>query len=214
MKKIKRFGKFDLLLDLKQQGISDIKVLNIIEHIDRSLFVDTNLKEKSNLNVALPIDCGQTISQPLIVAHMTQTLDINKKMRVLEIGTGSGYQSIVLSKLSRFVYTIERHNILLKKAKNLLQSLEINNVFFKHADGGLGWSEQAPFDRIIVTASAPEIPTKLLSQLVDDGIMVIPVGEDNDNQVLKKIIKKGDSFIVKNIMNVRFVPLLEGKVEY
>ena len=214
MKKIKRFGKFDLLLDLKQQGISDIKVLNIIEHIDRSLFIDTNLKEKSNLNVALPIDCGQTISQPLIVAHMTQTLDINKKMRVLEIGTGSGYQSIVLSKLSRFVYTIERHNILLKKAKTLLQSLEINNVFFKHADGGLGWSDQAPFDRIIVTASAPEIPTKLLSQLVDNGIMVIPVGEDNDNQVLKKIIKKGDSFIVKNIMNVRFVPLLEGKVEY
>ena len=213
-KKIKRFGKFDLLLDLKQQGVSDIKILNIIEDIDRSLFIDTNLKEKSNLNVALPIDCGQTISQPLIVAHMTQTLDINKKMRVLEIGTGSGYQSIVLSKLSRFVYTIERHNILLKKAKNLLQSLEINNVFFKHADGGLGWSEQAPFDRIIVTASAPEIPTKLLSQLVDDGIMVIPVGEDNDNQVLKKIIKKGDSFIVKNIMNVRFVPLLEGKVEY
>ena len=102
----------------------------------------------------------------------------------------------------------------MKKAKNLLQSLEINNVFFKHADGGLGWSEQAPFDRIIVTASAPEIPTKLLSQLVDNGIMVIPVGEDNDNQVLKKIIKKGDSFIVKNIMNVRFVPLLEGKVEY
>ena len=214
MKKIKRFGKFDLLLDLKQQGVSDIKILNIIEDIDRSLFIDTNLKEKSNLNVALPIDCGQTISQPLVVAHMTQTLDINKKMRVLEIGTGSGYQSLVLSKLSRFVYTIERHNILLKKAKSLLQSLEINNVFFKHADGGLGWSEQAPFDRIIVTASAPEIPTKLLSQLVDDGIMVIPVGEDNDNQVLKKIIKKGDSFIVKNIMNVRFVPLLEGKVEY
>ena len=214
MKKIKRFGKFELLLDLKQKGVSDIKVLNIIEHIDRSLFIDNNLKEKSNLNVALPIDCGQTISQPLVVAHMTQILDINKKMRVLEIGTGSGYQSLVLSKLSRFVYTIERHNILLKKAKNLLQSLEINNVFFKHADGGLGWSEQAPFDRIIVTASAPEIPTKLLSQLVDDGIMVIPVGEDNDNQVLKKIIKKGDSFIVKNIMNVRFVPLLEGKVEY
>jgi protein-L-isoaspartate(D-aspartate) O-methyltransferase len=214
MKKIKRFGKFDLLLDLKQQGVSDIKILNIIEDIDRSLFIDTNLKEKSNLNVALPIDCGQTISQPLVVAHMTQTLDISKKMRVLEIGTGSGYQSLVLSKLSRFVYTIERHNILLKKAKNLLQSLETNNVFFKHADGGLGWSEQAPFDRIIVTASAPEIPTKLLSQLVDDGIMVIPVGEDNDNQVLKKIIKKGDSFIVKNIMNVRFVPLLEGKVEY
>ncbi len=214
MKKIKRFGKIDLLLDLKQQGVSDINVLNVIEDVDRSLFIDTNLKEKSNLNVALPIECGQTISQPLIVAHMTQILDIDKRMRVLEIGTGSGYQSCVLSKLSRFVYTIERYNVLLKKAKSLLQSLNINNVFFKHADGGLGWSEQAPFDRIIVTASAPEIPTKLLSQLVDKGIMVIPVGEDNDNQVLKKIIKKGDSFIVKNIMNVRFVPLLEGKVEY
>ena len=214
MKKIKRFGKIDLLLDLKQQGVSDINVLNVIEDVDRSLFIDTNLKEKSNLNVALPIECGQTISQPLIVAHMTQILDIDKRMRVLEIGTGSGYQSCVLSKLSRFVYTIERYYVLLKKAKSLLQSLNINNVFFKHAVGGLGWSEQAPFDRIIVTASAPEIPTKLLSQLVDKGIMVIPVGEDNDNQVLKKIIKKGDSFIVKNIMNVRFVPLLEGKVEY
>jgi len=214
MRKIKRFGKFDLLLDLKKQGVSDINVLNVIEDIDRSLFIDTNLKEKSNLNIALPIECGQTISQPLIVAHMTQILEINKRMRVLEIGTGSGYQSFVLSKLSRFVYTIERHNILFKKAKNLLQNLSINNIFFKHADGGLGWSEQAPFDRIIVTASAPEIPKNLLSQLVDDGIMVIPIGEDNDNQVLKKIIKKGDSFIVKNIMNVRFVPLLEGKVEY
>ncbi len=214
MKKIKRFEKFDLLLDLKQQGVSDISVLNVIENIDRSLFIDTNLKEKSNLNIALPIECGQTISQPLIVAHMTQILEIDKRMRVLEIGTGSGYQSCVLSKLSRFVYTIERHSILLKKAKNLLQSLGINNVFYKHADGGLGWLEQAPFDRIIVTASAPEIPTNLLTQLVDDGVMVIPIGEDNDHQVLKKIIKKGDSFIVKNIMNVRFVPLLEGKVEY
>ncbi len=214
MKKIKRFGKFDLLLDLKKQGISDINVLNVIEEVDRSLFIDTNLKEKSNLNVALPIECGQTISQPLIVAHMTQILEIDKRMRILEIGTGSGYQSCVLSKLSRFVYTIERHNILLKRAKNLLQSLNINNVFFKHADGGLGWSDQAPFDRIIVTASAPEIPKKLLSQLVDEGIMIIPVGEENDNQVLKKIIKKGDRIIVKNIMNVRFVPLLEGKVEY
>ena len=173
MKKIKRFGKFDLLLDLKQQGVSDIKILNIIEDIDRSLFIDTNLKEKSNLNVALPIDCGQTISQPLVVAHMTQTLDISKKMRVLEIGTGSGYQSLVLSKLSRFVYTIERHNILLKKAKNLLQSLEINNVFFKHADGGLGWSDQAPFDRIIVTACAPDRYTRYADDVIVEDPEVI-----------------------------------------
>ena len=141
MKKLKDLESL-IYLDLKQQGVSDIKILNIIEDIDRSLFIDTNLKEKSNLNVALPIDCGQTISQPLVVAHMTQTLDINKKMRVLEIGTGSGYQSLVLSKLSRFVYTIERHNILLKKAKNLLQSLEINNVFLNMLmEGWVGQSK-------------------------------------------------------------------------
>ena len=206
--------KINLILELQKNGIENIEVLKVLEEVDRQIFVEENLRQKAYDNIALPIDCGQTISQPLVVALMTQFLDIRKDMRVLEIGTGSGYQTFILSKLARFVYTIERHNILLKKAKNLLQSLEINNVFFKHADGGLGWSEQAPFDRIIVTASAPEIPTKLLSQLVDDGIMVIPVGEDNDNQVLKKIIKKGDSFIVKNIMNVRFVPLLEGKVEY
>ena len=124
MKKIKRFGKFDLLLDLKKQGVSDINVLNVIEDIDRSLFIDTNLKEKSNLNIALPIECGQTISQPLIVAYMTQILEINKRMRVLEVGTGSGYQSFVLSKLSRFVYTIERHNILLKEGKKSSSKFE------------------------------------------------------------------------------------------
>ena len=211
---LKKSKKFDLLMELKKNGVSDKSVLNVIEIVDRSLFVDENLKQKSNLNIALPIDCGQTISQPLVVAHMTQSLNLNNKLRVLEVGTGSGYQSLILSKLSRFVYTVERYSSLKKKAEILLKGLGVNNVFFKHADGGLGWSEQAPFDRIIVTASAPEIPTKLLSQLVDRGIMVIPVGEDNDNQVLKKIIKKGDSITVKNMMNVRFVPLLEGKVEY
>ena len=175
---LKKSKKFDLLMELKKNGVSDKSVLNVIEIVDRSLFVDENLKQKSNLNIALPIDCGQTISQPLVVAHMTQSLNLNNKLRVLEVGTGSGYQSLILSKLSRFVYTVERYSSLKKKAEILLKGLGVNNVFFKHADGGLGWNEQAPFDRIIVTANAPEIPKKLVDQLVENGIMIIPIGDD------------------------------------
>ena len=209
---LKKSKKFDLLMELKKNGVSDKSVLNVIEIIDRSLFVDENLKQKSNLNIALPIDCGQTISQPLVVAHMTQSLNLNNKLRVLEVGTGSGYQSLILSKLSRFVYTVERYSTLKKKAEILLKGLGVNNVFFKHADGGLGWNEQAPFDRIIVTANAPEIPKKLVDQLVENGIMIIPIGDDYNHQVLKKVIKRENKILVENLMQVRFVPLIEGKL--
>lgn len=209
---LKKSKKFDLLMELKKNGVSDKSVLNVIEIVDRSLFVDENLKQKSNLNIALPIDCGQTISQPLVVAHMTQSLNLNNKLRVLEVGTGSGYQSLILSKLSRFVYTVERYSSLKKKAEILLKGLGVNNVFFKHADGGLGWNEQAPFDRIIVTANAPEIPKKLVDQLVENGIMIIPVGDDYSPQVLKKVIKRENKILVENLMQVRFVPLVEGKL--
>ena len=209
---LKKSKKFELLMELKKNGISDKSVLNVIEIVDRSLFVDENLKQKSNLNIALPIDCGQTISQPLVVAHMTQSLNLNNKLRVLEVGTGSGYQSLILSKLSRFVYTVERYSSLKKKAEILLKGLGVNNVFFKHADGGLGWNEQAPFDRIIVTANAPEIPKKLVDQLVENGIMIIPIGDDYSPQVLKKVIKRENKILVENLMQVRFVPLVEGKL--
>lgn len=209
---LKKSKKFDLLMELKKNGVSDKSVLNVIEIVDRSLFVDENLKQKSNLNIALPIDCGQTISQPLVVAHMTQSLNLNNKLRVLEVGTGSGYQSLILSKLSRFVYTVERYSSLKKKAEILLKRLGVNNVFFKHADGGLGWNEQAPFDRIIVTANAPEIPKKLVDQLVENGIMIIPIGDDYSPQVLKKVIKRENKILVENLMQVRFVPLVEGKL--
>ena len=207
-----KIEKYDLLLELKKSGITDLNILNVIEEVDRSLFIDKNLNEKSNMNIDLPIECGQTISQPLVVAHMTQMLEINKNLRVLEIGTGSGYQSFILSKLFRFVYTIERHYILIKKAQELLKDLKAKNVFFKHSDGGLGWVEQAPFDRIMVTACAPEIPGNLLNQLSDDGIMIIPIGEEHSDQVLKKIVKNGKKYSAHNIMEVRFVPLLEGKI--
>jgi protein-L-isoaspartate(D-aspartate) O-methyltransferase len=209
---LKKSKKFDLLMDLKKNGVYDKSVLNVIEIVDRSLFVDENLKQKSNLNIALPIDCGQTISQPLVVAHMTQSLNLNNKLRVLEVGTGSGYQSLILSKLSRFVYTVERYSTLKKKAEILLKGLGVNNVFFKHADGGLGWNEQAPFDRIIVTANAPEIPKKLVDQLVENGIMIVPIGDDYSPQVLKKVIKRENKILVENLMQVRFVPLIEGKL--
>ncbi len=203
--------KIKLILDLKKNGVSDVRVLNVLEEIDRSFFVDESLKKKSNLNIALPIECGQTISQPLIVGLMTQYLQVDKKMRVLEIGTGSGYQAFVLSKLARFVYTVERYKSLVVKSENLFKSMKVTNIFCRHGDGGLGWVEQAPFDRIIVTACAPEIPNQLLDQLNLGGIMIIPIGDDHNDQVLKKIVKENNNIKVENIVDVRFVPLLEGK---
>ncbi len=210
---LKKNKKFDLLMELKKKGISDPNVLNTIETTDRSLFVDNSLKEKSNLNIALPIDCGQTISQPLVVALMTQYLELNKSMRVLEICTGSGYQTYILSKLSRFIYTIERHYILTKKAEELFKKLRASNIFCKYGDGGLGWHDQAPFDRIIVTASAPDIPSNLLDQLNENGILIIPIGDEHTDQILKKVTKKGNDYLLEDILNVRFVPMLEGTVK-
>ena len=201
-----------LILELTKNGINDLRVLKCIEEIPRSIFIESSIKSKSNLNIALPIECGQTISQPLVVAFMSQSLDLNKKIRVLEIGTGSGYQTSILSKLARFVYTIERHETLKKIAESKFKDLGFKNIFCKHADGGLGWIDQAPFDRIIVTASAPEIPMTLLKQLNNNGIMIIPIGEDNNDQILTLVRKNNEGYVFKSsLMKVRFVPLLEGK---
>ena len=205
-------SKEELMQELKANGIVDTKVLDSIKLVPRSFFVENSIKSRSNSNIALPIECGQTISQPLVVAFMTQNLFLNKRLRVLEIGTGSGYQTVILSKLSRFVYTIERYLFLKKKAEEKFRKLKITNIFCKHGDGGLGWYDQAPFDRIMITAAAPEIPMILLDQLKDEGVMIIPIGEENDVQYLTLIKKKGKSFSKKNLMKVRFVPLLEGKI--
>lgn len=201
-----------LILELTKNGINDLRVLKCIEEIPRSIFIESSIKSKSNLNIALPIECGQTISQPLVVAFMSQSLNLNKKIRVLEIGTGSGYQTSILSKLVRFVYTIERYETLKKIAERKFKDLGFKNIFCKHADGGLGWKDQAPFDRIIVTASAPEIPITLLKQLNNNGIMIIPIGEDNNDQILTLVRKNNEGYVFKSsLMKVRFVPLLEGK---
>jgi len=203
--------KLNLILELKKNGINNPQILRIMEEVNRTVFVEESLREKSNDNIALPIDCGQTISQPLIVALMTQYLDIKKKMRVLEIGTGSGYQTYILSRIARFVYSVERYKLLSIKAKKLFQELKVANIFCKHGDGGLGWEEQAPFDRIIVTACAQDIPSKLIDQLNNNGIMIVPIGDEHDSQILKKIVKVKKELIITNLINVRFVPLLEGK---
>ena len=200
-----------LVLALKENGINNPEILNAIKNVPRTLFVENSIRDKSNLNIALPIECGQTISQPIVVAKMTECLNLNKKLRVLEIGTGSGYQTAILAQLSRFVYTVERFKTLKLTAQLKFKKLNFDNIFCKHADGGLGWEEQNPFERIIVTASAPEIPKVLLNQLSDEGIMLVPVGEENTNQSLLKIIKRGDEIFKEKIMEVRFVPLLEGK---
>tara|TARA_B100000989_G_scaffold260783_1_gene211500 strand:- start:1403 stop:2044 length:642 start_codon:yes stop_codon:yes gene_type:complete len=201
----------NLLFELKKNGINK-EVLKAIEYIPRNLFLEKSIKSKSFMNIALPIDCGQTISQPLVVATMTQELELHKNVRILEIGTGSGYQTAILSQLSRFIYTIERFRTLKIKAEKIFKFLNLNNIFTKHNDGGMGWPEQQPFDRILVTASAPEIPNPLLNQLSDDGIMIIPIGEENTDQMLIKIKKKNGNLEKKNLLKVRFVPLLEGKV--
>ena len=201
-----------LILELTKNGINDLRVLKCIEEIPRSIFIESSIKSKSNLNIALPIGCGQTISQPLVVAFMSQSLNLNKKIRILEIGTGSGYQTSILSKLVRFVYTIERYETLKKIAERKFKDLGFKNIFCKHADGGLGWKDQAPFDRIIVTASAPEIPITLLKQLNNNGIMIIPIGEDYNDQILTLVRKNNEGYVFKSsLMKVRFVPLLEGK---
>ena len=201
----------DLIIELKQQGIKNFDVLKSIEKLPRKFFIDSEIHSKANMNIALPINCGQTISQPLVVAQMTQALELNKNLRVLEIGTGSGYQTAILSMLSRFVYTIERYKTLKEKSDMIFKKMELNNVFTKHGDGGLGWQEQAPFERIIVTAAALEIPGKLIDQLDNNGLMVVPVGEENNNQTLFKIKKINNKIFSESIMSVRFVPLIEGK---
>lgn len=201
----------ELIIELKKQGINNSNVLKSIEKLPREYFIDSDIHSKANLNIALPINCGQTISQPYIVAHMTQALELDKKHRVLEIGTGSGYQTAILSMLSRFVYTIERYRTLKEKSDKVLKKIGLHNIFSKHGDGGLGWEEQSPFERIIVTAAALEIPKNLVDQLANNGLMIVPVGEENNSQNLLKIRKSNNKIFSETLMNVRFVPLIEGK---
>jgi len=165
-----------LILSLRSQGVGDPAVLNAIETTPRDLFTPDLFQERAWEDQALPIACGQTISQPFIVGLMTQALSVEKRDRILEIGTGSGYQTTILSKLARLVYTVERYRTLMAEAEQRFKTLGLTNVITRFGDGGLGWPEQAPFDRILVTAAAPEEPKALLSQLKPTGVLVAPIG--------------------------------------
>lgn len=199
-----------LILSLRSQGVTDPKVLDALEKTPRDLFVPNLFQERTWEDSALPIACGQTISQPFIVGLMTQALRIESRSRVLEIGTGSGYQTAVLSRLARYVYTVERYRTLMGEAEKRFRQLDLLNVITRFGDGGEGWPEQAPFDRILVTAAAPDEPKALLEQLKPRGTLVAPIGR-GAVQTLKRYTGDGHGgFSIETICEVRFVPLLEG----
>jgi protein-L-isoaspartate(D-aspartate) O-methyltransferase len=192
---------------IKARGIKDERVLKAMLKVPRHLFVDEALKDQAYGDFPLPIGEGQTISQPYIVALMTEALELKGNERVLEIGTGSGYQTAILAELALWVYTIERFLTLLERAKKVLNELGYKNISFKLDDGTLGWKEAAPFDAIIVTAASPDIPPPLVEQLAEGGRMVIPIG-DEFSQTLIKGVKKGRKLHTKALEPVRFVKLV------
>ncbi|HSZ50379.1 MAG TPA: protein-L-isoaspartate(D-aspartate) O-methyltransferase [Caulobacteraceae bacterium] len=199
-----------LVLGLRTQGVSDPAVLAAIEKTPRDLFTPDLFKDRSWEDSALPIACGQTISQPYIVGLMTQALTLEPRARVLEIGTGSGYQTAVLARLSRLVYTVERYRTLLREAEARFEALQLTNVITRFGDGFLGWAEQAPFDRILVTAAAPEEPKTLLDQLKPSGVLVAPVGKGPVQKLIRYAGDGAGGFAKEVLCDVRFVPLLQG----
>ena len=201
--------KIRLIMDLRRQGISDNDVLSAVERVPREMFVPEAMRAEAYENIPLPISQGQTISQPFIVAYMTQALCLGERNRILEIGTGSGYQAAVLAQLSRRVCTVERYRTLLRQAEACFEALKLHNITTRLGDGGKGWPELAPFARIIVTAAAPAMPQSLAEQLDEGGIMVVPVGT-SDEQVLYRITRQGQELKEERLLDVRFVPLVEG----
>ena len=202
--------KMQFIFGIRSKGVTDAQVLNAMERIDRGLFVTGVFAARAYDDVPLPIACGQTISQPSVVGLMTQALKIRPRDKVLEVGTGSGYQAAILSQLARRVYTVERHRPLVKQAADVFQKLNLSNITPILADGCHGLPDQAPFDRIIVTAAAEDPPSTLLSQLKPSGIMVIPVGQSDNVQHLIRVTRTDAGFDYDELRSVRFVPLVEG----
>ena len=202
--------KMQFLFSLRKAGIVDKQVLDAMERVDRKNFVNGVFSEKAYEDTPLPIACGQTISQPTVVGLMTQALQVTSRDKVLEVGTGSGYQAAILSLLARRVYTIERHSLLVNNATKVFQNLNISNITTILSDGGHGLEQQAPFDRIIVTAASDDPPASLLSQLKIGGIMIIPVGQSDNMQKLIKIVKTDGGYEYQDLQAVRFVPLVAG----
>lgn len=202
--------KMQFVFALRSGGVTDKKVLEAMEKVPRDIFVQGHFKPRAYEDLAIPIASGQTISQPSIVGKMTTALDVNPRDKVLEIGTGSGYQTAILSHLARRVYTIERHPGLARDARKLLGEMQLANVIAIKGDGSQGLEDQAPFDRILLTAAAEDAPANLLAQLRVGGIMVLPVGQTNAIQHLIKVEKTEHGFEYNELGPVRFVPLIEG----
>lgn len=195
---------------LRQRGVMDARVLEAMEKIDRGAFVKGIFADRAYEDMPLPIACGQTISQPSVVGLMTQALELEPRHKVLEIGTGSGYQAAILSQLARRVYTVDRHKRLVKEAQAVFDALGLSNITALATDGTRGYPEQAPFDRIIVTAAAEDPPGPLLNELKPGGIMVVPVGQSDAVQSLVKVTRTESGFDYDEMRQVRFVPLVEG----
>ncbi|CAG9295980.1 protein-L-isoaspartate(D-aspartate) O-methyltransferase [Celerinatantimonas diazotrophica] len=200
----------NLCQQLREQGITNEQVLAAIANLPRQYFVDEALSHKAWDNAALPIGQGQTLSQPYTVARMTELLMEVKARRVLEIGTGSGFQTAVLAQLFEQVYSVERIKILQFQAKRRLNNLDLHNIWTKHGDGWQGWPARAPFDAIIVTAAAVELPAQLTEQLCDGGILIIPLG--SEQQLLYRIERQGSQLFQQQIESVHFVPLINGEL--
>ena len=202
--------KMQFLFHLRQKGVTDTRTLGAMEKVDRGLFVKGHFEDRAYDDMPLPIASGQTISQPSVVGLMTQALNVQPRDKVLEVGTGSGYQAAILSHLARRVYTVDRHRRLTRESEKLFESLGLHNITVITGDGSFGLPEQAPFDRIIVTAAAEDPPGPLLAQLKDGGIMVLPVGQSDAVQSLIKVTKTPDGLDYEELCPVRFVPLIEG----
>lgn len=198
------------LFALRQRGVMDKHVLEAMEKVDRGAFVKGLFAERAYEDMPLPIACGQTISQPSVVGLMTQALNVQPRDKVLEVGTGSGYQAAVLSHLARRVYTVDRHKRLVTEAQAVFDKLGLTNITAFPADGSRGLAEQAPFDRILVTAAAEDPPGPLLAELKTGGIMVLPVGQSDHVQTLIKVTRTETGYDYEELRPVRFVPLIEG----
>jgi protein-L-isoaspartate(D-aspartate) O-methyltransferase len=204
--------KARLVLALRRAGVTDRDVMAAMEALPREPFVPPALRAQAYEDTALPIGHQQTLSQPSVVGLMTEALQIGARMKVLEVGTGSGYQTAVLAALCRRVYTIERHAPLLAIAEARFAELKLHNIVAKTGDGTLGWPAQAPFERIIVTAAAADVPPVLADQLSDGGAMVVPIGIDDALQTILRVCRNGDMFETEELSDVRFVPLIPQEV--
>lgn len=202
--------KMRFLFALRSKGVTDTRVLSVMERVDRGQFVRGLFAERAYEDMPLPIACGQTISQPSVVGLMTQALNINPRDTVLEVGTGSGYQAAILAHLARRVYTVDRHRRLVREAQDLFRDMGLVNIVAMTTDGSFGLPDQAPFDRIIVTAAAEDPPGPLLAQLKVGGIMVVPVGQSDTVQHLIKVTRLATGYDYEELRPVRFVPLVEG----